>query len=229
MVAVLIQTVLGETIGETEEDVPQDEVLVVSMVGVVDERLVWVIASVVEVGTVGDVGVDVEGGLVVGEVGPVVVFEEVGMPEDVVGPDVELGGEEGVLLTDEVLKDDVVPGDDVVLDVAVVVTGVLERVVDSVGGEGVDGEVMGVEDPVGGLEEVDPVVGTVFVGVGVSLIVVVGVGVGVWLVVDVGLVLSVVGEVELAVSEMVGGGDGVSVIVMVGVEVEEPMMVVVVT
>lgn len=80
MVAVLIQTVLGETIGETEEDVPQDEVLVVSMVGVVDESLVWVIASVVEVGTVGDVGVDVEGGLVVGEVGPVVVFEEVGMP-----------------------------------------------------------------------------------------------------------------------------------------------------
>lgn len=80
MVAVLIQTVLGETIGETEEDVPQDEVLVVSMVGVVDESLVWVVASVVEVGTVGDVGVDVEGGLVVGEVGPVVVFEEVGMP-----------------------------------------------------------------------------------------------------------------------------------------------------
>lgn len=228
MVSVLIQTVLGETIGETEEDVPQDEVLVVSMVGVVDESLVWVIASVVEVGTVGDVGVDVEGGLVVGEVGPVVVFEEVGMPEDVVGPDVELGGEGGVLLTDEVAKGDVVPGDDM-LDVAVVVTGVLERVVDSVGGEGVDGEVMGVEDPVGGLEEVDPVVGTVFVGVGVSLIVVVGVGVGVWLVVDVGLVLSVVGEVELAVFEMVGGGDGVSVIVVVGVEVEEPMMVVVVT
>lgn len=56
MVAVLIQTVLGETIGETEEDVPQDEVLVVSMVGVVDESLVWVVASVVEVGTVGDVG-----------------------------------------------------------------------------------------------------------------------------------------------------------------------------
>lgn len=227
MVAVLIQTVLGETIGETEEAVPQDEVLVVSMVGVVDKSLVWVIASVVEVGTVGDVGVDVEGGLVVGEVGPVVVFEEVGMPEDVVGPDVELGGEGGVLLTDEVAKGDVVPGDDV-LDVAVVVTGVLERVVDSVGGEGVDGEVMGVEDPVGGLEEVDPVVGTVFVEVGVSLMVV-GVGVGVWLVVDVGLVLSVVGEVELAVFEMVGGGDGVSVIVVVGVEVEEPMMVVVVT
>lgn len=227
MVAVLIQTVLGETIGETEEDVPQDEVLVVSMVGVVDESLVWVIASVVEVGTVGDVGVDVEGGLVVGEVGPVVVFEEVGMPEDVVGPDVELGGEEGVLPTDEVAKGDVVPGDDV-LDVAVVVTGVLERVVDSVGGEGVDGEVIGVEDPVGGLEEVDPVVGTVFVEVGVSLMVV-GVGVGVWLVVDVGLVLSVVGEVELAVSEMVEGGDGVSVIAVVGVEVEEPMMVVVVT
>lgn len=224
----LVQTVLGEVIGEAEETVPQDEVLVVSMVGVVDESLVWVIASVVEVGTVGDVGVDVEGGLVVGEVGPVVVFEEVGMPEDVVGPDVELGGEEGVLPTDEVEKGDVVPGDDV-LDVAVVVTGVLERVVDSVGGEGVDGEVMGVEDPVGGLEEVDPVVGTVFVGVGVSLIVVVGVGVGVWLVVDVGLVLSVVGEVELAVSEMVEGGDGVSVIVVVGVEVEEPMMVVVVT
>lgn len=227
MVAVLIQTVLGETIGETEEDVPQDEVLVVSMVGVVDGSLVWVIASVVEVGTVGDVGVDVEGGLVVGEVGPVVVFEEVGMPEDVVGPDVELGGEGGVLLTDEVAKGDVVPGDDV-LDVAVVVTGVLERVVDSVGGEGVDGEVIGVEDPVGGLEEVDPVVGTVFVEVGVSLMVV-GVGVGVWLVVDVGLVLSVVGEVELAVFEMVGVGDGVSVIVVVGVEVEEPMMVVVVT
>lgn len=228
MVAVLIQTVLGETIGETEEAVPQDEVLVVSMVGVVDESLVWVIASVVEVGTVGDVGVDVEGGLVVGEVGPVVVFEEVGMPEDVVGPDVELGGEEEVLPTDEVVKGDVVPGDDVVLDVAVVVTGVLERVVDSVGGEGVGGEVMGVEDPVGGLEEIDPVVGTVFVEVGVSLMVV-GVGVGVWLVVDVGLVLSVVGEVELAVSEMVEGGDGVSVIVVVGVEVEEPRMVVVVT
>lgn len=35
---------------------------------------------VVSVGTVEDVGVDVEGGLVVGEVGPVVVFEEVGMP-----------------------------------------------------------------------------------------------------------------------------------------------------
>lgn len=224
----LVQTVLGEVIGEAEETVPQDEVLVVSMVGVVDESLVWVIASVVEVGTVGDVGVDVEGGLVVGEVGPVVVFEEVGMPEDVVGPDVELGGEGGVLLTDEVAKGDVVPGDDVVLDVAVVVTGVLERVVDSVGGEGVDGEVIGVEDPVGGLEEVDPVVGTVLVEVGVSLMVV-GVGVGVWLVVDVELVLSVVGEVELAVSEMVEGGDGVSVIVVVGVEVEEPMMVVVVT
>lgn len=80
MVAVLVQTVLGEVIGEAEETVPEDEVLVVSMVGVVDESLVWVIASVVEVGTVGDVGVDVEGGLVVGEVGPVVVFEEVGMP-----------------------------------------------------------------------------------------------------------------------------------------------------
>lgn len=151
------------------------------------------------------------------------------LPEDVVGPDVELGGEEEVLPTDEVVKGDVVPGDDVVLDVAVVVTGMLERVVDSVGGEGVDGEVIGVEDPVGGLEEIDPVVGTVFVGVGVSLIVAVGVGVGVWLVVDIGLVLSVVGEVELAVSEMVGGGDGVSVIVVVGFEVEEPMMVVVVT
>jgi len=92
---------------------------------------------VVSVGTVKDVGVDVEGGLVVGEVGPVVVFEEVGMPEDVVGPGVEPGGEEGVLPADEVTNGDVVPGDDAVLDVAVV-TGVLERVVDSVGGEGVD-------------------------------------------------------------------------------------------
>lgn len=222
MVAVPVQTVLGEVIGEAEESVPQDEVLVVSMVGVVDESLVWVMVSVVEVGTVGVVGVDVEGGLVVGEVGPVVVFEEVGMPEDVVGPGVELGGEEGVLT-----NGDVVPGDDVVLGVSVVVTGVLERVVDSVGGEGVDGEVTGVEDSVGGLEEVDPVVGTVCVGVGVSLIVVVGVGVGVWLVVDVELVLSVVGEVELGISEMVEGGDGVPVIMEV--EVEEPMMVVVVT
>lgn len=80
MVSKLVQTVLGEVIGEAEETVPRDEVLVVSMVGVVDESLVWVIVSVVEAGTVGDVGVDVEGGLVVGEVGPVVVFEEVGMP-----------------------------------------------------------------------------------------------------------------------------------------------------
>lgn len=222
-----VQTVLGEVIGEAEETVPLDEVLVVSTVGVVDESLVWVMVSVVEVGTVGVVGVDVEGGLVVGEVGPVVVFEEVGMPEDVVGPGVELGGEEGGLPTDEVANGDVVPGDVVVLDVSVVVTGVLERVVDFVGGEGVDGEVTGVEDSVGGLEEVDPVVGTVCVGVGVSLIVVVGVGVGVWLVVDVELVLSVVGEVELAVSEMVEGGDGVPVIRVV--EVEEPMMAVVVT
>lgn len=131
----LVQTVLGEVIGEAEETVPQDEVLVVSkVVGVVDASLV-----VVSVGTVGDVGVDVEGGLVVGEVGPVVVVEEVGMPEDVVGPGVETGGENGVLPTDEVTNGDVVPGEDAVLDVAVVVTGVLPcGVVDSVGGEGVD-------------------------------------------------------------------------------------------
>lgn len=139
MVSVEVQTVLGEVIGEAEETVPQDEVLVVSkVVGVVDENLVWVVVSVVDTGTVGDVGVDVEGGLVVGEVGPVVVFEEVGVPEDVVGPGVEPGGEEAVLPADEVTTGDVVPGDDTVLDVAVVVTGVLERVVDSVGGEGVD-------------------------------------------------------------------------------------------
>lgn len=75
-----VQTVLGEVIGEAEESVPQDEVLVVSTVGVVDKSLVWVMVSVVEVGTVVVVGVDVEGGLVVGEVGPVVVLEEVGMP-----------------------------------------------------------------------------------------------------------------------------------------------------
>lgn len=81
MVSVEVQTVLGEVIGEAEETVPQDEVLVVSkVVGVVDENLVWVVVSVVDIGTVGDVGVDVEGGLVVGEAGPVVVFEEVGVP-----------------------------------------------------------------------------------------------------------------------------------------------------
>lgn len=131
----LVQTVLGEVIGEAEETVPQDEVLVVSkVVGVVDASLV-----VVSVGTVGDVGVDVEGGLVVGEIGPVVVVEEVGMPEDVVGPGVEPGGENGVLPTDEVTNGDVVPGEDAVLDVAVVVTGVPPcGVVDSVDGEGVD-------------------------------------------------------------------------------------------
>lgn len=60
------------------------------------------------------------------------------LPEDVVGPGVEPGGEEAVLPADEVTTGDVVPGDDTVLDVAVVVTGVLERVVDSMGGEGVD-------------------------------------------------------------------------------------------
>lgn len=131
----MVQTVLGEVIGEAEETVPQDEVLVVSkVVGVVDASLV-----VVSVGTVGDVGVDVEGGLVVGEVGPVVVIEEVGMPEDVVGPGVEPGGENGVLPTDEVTNGDVVPGEDAVLDVAVVVTEVPPcGVVDSVDGEGVD-------------------------------------------------------------------------------------------
>lgn len=135
MVSVWVQTVLGEVIGEAEETVPQDEVLVVSkVVGVVDASLV-----VVSVGTVGDVGVDVEGGLMVGEVGPVVVVEEVGMPEDVVGPGVEPGGENGVLPTDEVTNGDVVPGDDTVLDVAVAVTGVPPcGVVDSVGGAGVD-------------------------------------------------------------------------------------------
>lgn len=36
-----VQTVLGEVIGEVEENVPQDEVLVVSkVVGVVDKGLV---------------------------------------------------------------------------------------------------------------------------------------------------------------------------------------------
>lgn len=45
-----------------------------------------------------------------------------------------------------------------------------------------------------------------------------GVGVGVWIV-DVEFVLSVVGEVGLAVSEMVEGRVGVSVIMVVGVEV----------
>lgn len=45
-----------------------------------------------------------------------------------------------------------------------------------------------------------------------------GVGVGVWIV-DVELVLSVVGEVGLAVFEMVKGRVGVSVIMVVGVEV----------
>lgn len=72
---------MGEVIGEAEETVPQEEVLVVSkIVGVVDESLVWVVVSMVDTGTVKDVGVDVEGGLVVGEVGPVVVLEEVGVP-----------------------------------------------------------------------------------------------------------------------------------------------------
>lgn len=72
---------LGEVSGETEESVPQDEVLVVSkVVGAVDERLVWVTDSVVDIGTVGDVGVGVEGGLVVDEVGPGVVFEEIDVP-----------------------------------------------------------------------------------------------------------------------------------------------------
>lgn len=78
--AVLVQAVLGEVIGETET-VPKEEVLVVSkVVGVDDESLVWVTVSVVDTGTVGDVGVDVEGGLVVVEVGTVVVFEEVDTP-----------------------------------------------------------------------------------------------------------------------------------------------------
>lgn len=77
----LVQSVMGEVIGEAEETVPQEEVLVVSkVVGVVDESLVWVVVSVVDTGTVKDVGVDVEGGLVVGEVGPVVVLEEVDVP-----------------------------------------------------------------------------------------------------------------------------------------------------
>lgn len=68
----LVQSVMGEVIGETEEIVPQEEVLVVfKVVGVV---------SVVDPDTVKDVGVDVEGGLVVGEVGPVVVLGEVGVP-----------------------------------------------------------------------------------------------------------------------------------------------------
>lgn len=41
MVSVWVQTVLGEVIGEAEETVPQEEVLVVSkVVGVVDEGLV---------------------------------------------------------------------------------------------------------------------------------------------------------------------------------------------
>lgn len=61
------------------------------------------------------------------------------LPEDVVGPGVEPGGEEGVLPADEVTNGDVVPGDDAVLDVVVVVSGVPPcGVVDSVGGEGVD-------------------------------------------------------------------------------------------
>lgn len=68
----LVQSVMGEVIGEAEEIVPQEEVLVVSkVVGVV---------SVVDTGTVNDVGVDVEGGLVVGEVCPVVVLEEADVP-----------------------------------------------------------------------------------------------------------------------------------------------------
>lgn len=126
MVEVSGQWVLGEVIGEDEENVPQDEVLVVSkVVGVVDESLVWVTVSVVDTGTVGGVGVDVEGGLVVVEVGTVVVFEEVDTPGVVVGPGVDPGGEEGVLPTYGVMKGDVVPGDDAVLDVAMVVTGVL--------------------------------------------------------------------------------------------------------
>lgn len=80
-VAVLVQMVLGEVSGEAEESVPQDEVLVVSkVVGVVDVSLVWVVVSGVVVVTVETVGVAVEGGLVVGEVGPVVVIEEVGPP-----------------------------------------------------------------------------------------------------------------------------------------------------
>lgn len=72
---------MGEVIGEAEDIVPQDEVLVVfKVVGVVGESVVWLMVSVVDTGTVGDVGMDVEGGLVVDEVGPVVVFEEVGVP-----------------------------------------------------------------------------------------------------------------------------------------------------
>lgn len=47
------------------------------------------------------------------------------LPGVVVGPGVDPGGEEGVLPTDGVMKGDVVPGDDAVLDVAMVVTGVL--------------------------------------------------------------------------------------------------------
>lgn len=56
------------------------------------------------------------------------------LPEVVVGPGVDPGGEEDVLPTDEVTNGDMVPGDDAVLDVAMVLTGVLERMMDSVGG-----------------------------------------------------------------------------------------------
>lgn len=122
----LVQVVLGEVIGETERTVLQDEVLVVS-------KVVGVVVSGVVVVTVGTVGVVVEGGPVVGEVGPVVV--SVG---GAVGPGVEPGDGDGVLPTDEVMNGDVVPGDDSVLGVVMIVTGVLGRVMDSVGGEEVD-------------------------------------------------------------------------------------------
>lgn len=145
--SVLIHSVMGEVIGEIEEIVPQEEVLVVSkVVGVV---------SVVDTGTVKDVGVDVEGGLVVGEVGPVVVLGEVDVPEAVVeGPGVGPGGEEAVLPADEAMDGDIVPGVDAVLDVTMVVTGVLGMMMDSVGGEEGNTVVTGVDGFVGGLEGV---------------------------------------------------------------------------
>lgn len=189
----LVQSVMGEVIGEAEEIVPQEEVLVVSkVVGVV---------SVIDTGTVKDVGVDVEGGLVMGEVCPVVVLEEADVPEAVVeGPSVGPGGKEGVLPTDEVMDGDV-PGDDAVLDVTVVVAGLLGMMMDSVGGEEGNTVVTGVDGFVGGLE-------------------------GVWLVEDVGVVFSVEVEVEIGVSKVVADGVGVSVMMEVEGGLGESVMVV---
>lgn len=64
--------VSGKVIGVTEEEIPQVEVLVVfGVVSMVEGNLVWVGLSIVDVGTVGVT--------VVGLVGPVVVFGELGM------------------------------------------------------------------------------------------------------------------------------------------------------